>query len=153
MGAYPDAADRYMRLAFKAQSKLPSDPRSASEAASAARADGAARARQQWRAGDRCRSITPSRGGRGIMANQSNNATQPHQLGDAPRCLARTRAGGECRSPAMRGKRRCRMHGGANPGAPAGNRNARKHGGYSASTMAAARYLKMIARLIRGVDA
>ena len=40
----------------------------------------------------------------------------------------------------------------ANPGAPIGNRNARKHGGYSAKAMAAARYLKMIARLVRGVD-
>ena len=36
------------------------------------------------------------------------------------------------------------------PGAPIGNRNARKHGGYSASAMAAARYLKMIARIMRG---
>jgi glucans biosynthesis protein len=49
----------------------------------------------------------------------------------------------------VKDKRRCRMHGGTNPGAPVGNRNARKHGGYSAATMAAARYLKMIARLVR----
>ncbi|WP_366514055.1 hypothetical protein [Rhizorhabdus sp.] len=52
----------------------------------------------------------------------------------------------------MRGKRRCRMHGGTNPGAPIGNRNARKHGGYSADTLAAVRYLKEIARLVRDVD-
>ena len=58
----------------------------------------------------------------------------------------------ECQSPAVHGKRRCRMHCGTNSGAPMGNRNARKHGGYSASTMAAARYLKMIARIVRGVD-
>jgi len=44
------------------------------------------------------------------------------------------------------------MHGGTNPGAPIGNLNARKHGGYSAKTMAAARYLKMIARLVRQMD-
>ena len=86
------------------------------------------------------------------MANRSNNAMQPALLADAPRCGARTRAGTECQSPAVSGKRRCRMHGGTNPGAPIGNRNARKHGGYSAKTMAAARYLKMIARLVRGVD-
>ena len=84
---------------------------------------------------------------------RSNNAMQPARLADAPRCGARTREGGECRSPAVRGRQRCRMHGGTNPGAPTGNRNARKHGGYSASAMAAARYLKMIARLVRGVDA
>jgi hypothetical protein len=47
----------------------------------------------------------------------------------SPRCGARTRCGGSCRSPAVRGKRRCRMHGGApGSGAPSGNRNARKLG-------------------------
>lgn len=46
----------------------------------------------------------------------------------APRCLAKTRSGGECQSPAVKGKRRCRMHGGTNSGAPKGNRNAFKHG-------------------------
>ncbi len=45
------------------------------------------------------------------------------------RCGAKIRSGGMCRSPAVRGKRRCRMHGGApESGAPRGNRNARKHG-------------------------
>lgn len=51
----------------------------------------------------------------------------------------------------MRGKRRCRMHGGTNEGAPRGNRNARKHGGYSAKAKAAAVYLREIARLVREV--
>lgn len=46
----------------------------------------------------------------------------------APRCLARTRSGTACQLPAMKGKRRCRLHGGLNPGAPKGNRNAWKHG-------------------------
>ncbi|WP_443027007.1 HGGxSTG domain-containing protein [Sphingomonas sp. GB1N7] len=47
----------------------------------------------------------------------------------SPRCLARTRSGTECQSPAVRGKSRCRMHGGAKgSGAPRGNRNAMKHG-------------------------
>ena len=37
-----------------------------------------------------------------------------------------------CRSPAVRGKKRCRMHGGAKgSGAPRGNTNALKHGGYT----------------------
>ncbi|WP_420006865.1 hypothetical protein [Tsuneonella aeria] len=49
----------------------------------------------------------------------------------------------------MKGRKRCRMHGGTNPGAPKGNRNAWKHGGRSAETMAAARYLREIARLVR----
>src|SRR5271166_1563680 len=33
-----------------------------------------------------------------------------------PRCGARTRAGCPCRAPAVRGKRRCRMHGGRSTG-------------------------------------
>jgi hypothetical protein len=36
----------------------------------------------------------------------------------SPRCGAKIRCGGSCRSPAVRGKRRCRMHGGA-PGSGA----------------------------------
>ena len=45
------------------------------------------------------------------------------------RCGAKARTGEACRAPAVRGKRRCRMHGGAKEsGAPMGNRNARKHG-------------------------
>ncbi|WP_366522333.1 MULTISPECIES: hypothetical protein [unclassified Novosphingobium] len=49
----------------------------------------------------------------------------------------------------MRGRKRCRMHGGTNPGAPKGNGNAYKHGGRSAKTLAAAKNLKEIARLLR----
>ena len=50
----------------------------------------------------------------------------------SPRCGARTRQGSPCQSPAVKGRRRCRMHGGAaGSGAPAGNRNALKHGRYT----------------------
>lgn len=50
----------------------------------------------------------------------------------SPRCGAKARSGNPCRSPAVRGKRRCRMHGGAlGSGAPPGNQNARKHGFYA----------------------
>ena len=48
------------------------------------------------------------------------------------RCGAKARTGEACRAPAMRGKRRCRMHGGpVKSGAPRGNRNARKHGRFT----------------------
>ena len=47
------------------------------------------------------------------------------------RCGAKTRSGKACRSPAVQGKRRCRMHGGAaGSGAPRGNQNAVTHGLY-----------------------
>jgi uncharacterized protein YjcR len=45
------------------------------------------------------------------------------------RCGANTRSGETCRAPVLRGKTRCRMHGGAaGSGAPFGNNNAVKHG-------------------------
>jgi hypothetical protein len=53
------------------------------------------------------------------------------------RCGAQTRTGYPCRSPAVRGKRRCRMHGGApRSGAPIGNKNALRHGHYTAEAIA-----------------
>jgi hypothetical protein len=49
---------------------------------------------------------------------------EPSRLRRAPRCLARTRRGTPCRSPAVAGKTSCRMHGGAaGSGAPKGKRN------------------------------
>ena len=47
------------------------------------------------------------------------------------RCGAKTRNGTPCMAPAVTGKKRCRMHGGAEgSGAPRGNQNALKHGRY-----------------------
>ena len=55
----------------------------------------------------------------------------------SPRCGAKTRSGGACRSPAVRGKKRCRMHGGApGSGAPRGNQNARQHGLFTGDAIA-----------------
>jgi len=53
-------------------------------------------------------------------------------MAQSPRCGARTRKGSACLSPAVSGKKRCRMHGGAaGSGAPKGNKNALKHGAYT----------------------
>ena len=52
-------------------------------------------------------------------------------------CGARTRRGTACRGPAVRGRARCRMHGGAaGSGAPRGNTNRRTHGRYARATIA-----------------
>lgn len=67
---------------------------------------------------------------------------QPTILAAAPRCGARTRSGATCRSPAVKGKTRCRMHGGKGSGAPRGNSNALKHGWYSGEVRAIVRYLR-----------
>ncbi|MDP1534068.1 MAG: HGGxSTG domain-containing protein [Rubrivivax sp.] len=53
------------------------------------------------------------------------------------RCGAKLRSGGACRAHPMRGKKRCRMHGGApGSGAPRGNSNARKHGLFTREAIA-----------------
>ncbi|QDM41347.1 hypothetical protein C0V74_10075 [Altererythrobacter sp. TH136] len=80
------------------------------------------------------------------MEKASNNP-----MHSAPRCLARTRSGTECQSPAIKGRNRCRMHGGQSPGAPKGNNNALKHGRYSADTLLLAAELRSILR--RGLAA
>jgi hypothetical protein len=65
----------------------------------------------------------------------------------SPRCGAKTRSGRSCRSPTVRGKKRCRMHGGApGSGAPLGNDNALKHGLF---TRAAIDERKQLQALIR----
>ncbi|TFV79769.1 hypothetical protein E4K64_03765 [Bradyrhizobium frederickii] len=61
----------------------------------------------------------------------------------SPRCGASTRGGLACRAPAVRGKLRCRMHGGApGSGAPWGNRNARKHGAFTRERIAERRAIR-----------
>ena len=62
----------------------------------------------------------------------------PRLLTNAPLCQARNRAGKPCRCPAVKGKRVCRMHGGASgSGAPKGERNGMwRHGSFSAEAIA-----------------
>jgi hypothetical protein len=50
-------------------------------------------------------------------------ATRLVNLRQAARCGARARAGTPCQCPAIRGRRRCRLHGGRSTGAPCGDRN------------------------------
>jgi hypothetical protein len=70
----------------------------------------------------------------------------------APRCGARTRAGCPCRSPAISGKQRCRMHGGRSTGPRTAEGRARiaaartTHGRYGARWRAHNRRILSIAR-------
>ncbi|WP_366823659.1 HGGxSTG domain-containing protein [Phenylobacterium sp.] len=73
----------------------------------------------------------------------------PERLSKAPRCLAKTRKGSPCQAPAVRGRARCRMHGGTNPGPPAGNRNALRHGWYAEVAVGLRGVLREI---LRGVN-
>jgi uncharacterized protein YjcR len=68
----------------------------------------------------------------------------------SPRCGAKTRSGGECRAPAVAGRTRCRMHGGAHgSGAPKGNQNALKHGLYTREAKAELKELRELIRVSR----
>lgn len=64
------------------------------------------------------------------------------------RCGARTRKGTPCRAPAVGGRRRCRMHGGAyGSGAQSGNRNALKSGCFSAEAVEMRRSIAALSRV------
>jgi hypothetical protein len=81
------------------------------------------------------------------MRNQIPPALPMHR---SPRCHARTRRGTPCRQPAVSGKARCRMHGGADGiGAPPGNRNAFRHGHYTAEAVARRREVAALIRACR----
>ena len=61
------------------------------------------------------------------------------------RCGAKTRSGSACRSPAVHGEQRCRMHGGAQgSGAPRANQNARKHGLFTRNAIAERRRIRAL---------
>ncbi len=70
------------------------------------------------------------------------NGARPSDLVDdvpammlSRRCLARNRRGSPCQAPAVKGRRRCRLHGGKSSGPPQGNQNALKHGYYTAKAI------------------
>jgi hypothetical protein len=73
----------------------------------------------------------------------SNPAPKTRQLLTSPRCGAKTRSGGSCRSAAVRGKSRCRMHGGAKgSGGQHGNHNARRHGLFTSDAISDRRQIR-----------
>jgi uncharacterized protein YjcR len=66
------------------------------------------------------------------------------------RCGAKTRSGKPCMSPAVSGRKRCQMHGGApGSGAPRGNKNALKHGRYTREAIEERRQLRALLRQSR----
>jgi uncharacterized protein YjcR len=68
------------------------------------------------------------------------------------RCGAKSRSGKPCRSPAVIGKKRCRMHGGAaGSGAPRGNKNALKHGRYTREAIEERQQLRDLLRQSRSL--
>jgi hypothetical protein len=78
---------------------------------------------------------------------------EPGRLRQAPRCGARTRSGKPCQSPAVNGRRRCRMHGGApGSGGPKGARDGNyKRGFYTVEAIAYRRWLRQQVRQVKAL--
>jgi hypothetical protein len=66
----------------------------------------------------------------------------------ATRCGACTRSGAPCRCPAIRGRARCRIHGGLSPGAPRGSANGNyRDGSYTLEAEEERRWLRELRSL------
>jgi hypothetical protein len=71
-------------------------------------------------------------------------------LRNAPRCGARSRAGTPCQAPALRGRQRCRLHGGWSTGAPRGSRNGNfTEGNWTAEAIEERRWLRSMCDLAK----
>jgi hypothetical protein len=71
--------------------------------------------------------------------------TRPGDLRRAPTCGARTRAGTPCQRSAIRGRKRCRLHGGLSPGAPRGARNGNfRNGDWTAEAIEERKWLRSL---------
>jgi glucans biosynthesis protein len=84
---------------------------------------------------------------------QADIARRLSNLAKGRRCGAKTRAGRPCRQAAVRGRGRCRMHGGARgSGGPQGNRNGNfKHGVYTREAKTARRVMRAKIREIKAL--
>jgi hypothetical protein len=89
-------------------------------------------------------------GGEKLTSNpmdQSRVMAQLENIRTAQRCGARTRAGGACQCPAIRGRNRCRLHGGRSTGAPKGNANGNfTTGEFTAEAIEERQWLRSVVR-------
>jgi hypothetical protein len=67
-------------------------------------------------------------------------------------CGAKTRKSHPCKTPPVRNRKRCRMHGGTNNGAPKGSQNALKHGYYTRENIAKRSELQKIIREFKALS-
>ena len=73
------------------------------------------------------------------------NAASLSHLSQMSRCGARTRAGTPCQSAPIRGRSRCRLHGGLSPGAPKGSQNGNyTNGEWTAEAIEERRWLRSL---------
>jgi hypothetical protein len=78
------------------------------------------------------------------MTDNPMRLPETETLSQAARCGAKTRSGAPCKSAPVAGRRRCRMHGGADgSGAPSGPGNGNyKHGRYTKEVAATRQWLR-----------
>jgi len=73
--------------------------------------------------------------------------TRLANLRAAARCGAKTRAGSPCQCPAMRARKRCRIHGGLSTGAPRGDGNGRyTEGHWTSEAIEERRWLRSLVK-------
>jgi hypothetical protein len=87
----------------------------------------------------------------GISWHQQNRPAGTEPVTQPNQCGARTRSGSPCKSTPVTGRRRCRMHGGADgSGAPEGSKNGNyKHGRYTKEVAATRRWLREATHMLR----
>ncbi len=79
--------------------------------------------------------------------NQDRVSAKLKNIRAARRCGAKTRAGGVCQCPAIRDRKRCRLHGGRSPGAPKGSGNGNyKDGTFTAEAVEERQWLRSMVR-------
>jgi hypothetical protein len=82
----------------------------------------------------------------------SNHVRNTGPMLASRRCGAKTRCGKACMSPAVSGKSRCRMHGGAaGSGAPRNNTNALRHGRFTREAYADRRLVRSLLQETRAL--
>jgi hypothetical protein len=85
---------------------------------------------------------------------EENAKSMDHDLGKrlanlrrAPRCGAKTPASRSCQCPVLRGRKRCRLHGGLSPGAPRGRKNGNfRTGDWTAEAIEERRWARSLVR-------
>jgi hypothetical protein len=75
------------------------------------------------------------------------NQTRLSHLSQTRRCGARTRAGTPCQCPAIRNRKRCRLHAGLGRGAPKGSQNGNyTKGDWTAEALEERRWVRELVR-------
>jgi hypothetical protein len=88
------------------------------------------------------------------MTDNPMRLTETGSVSQASQCGARTRSGAPCKSAPVTGRRRCRMHGGADgSGDPKGARNGNyKHGRYTKEVAATRQWLREAIDMLRELN-